>query len=197
MNYQISDGDAILKQATAFYNAGNIDEAIKALKKAYSEIEKNEDSYSIEMFIRLPMYLQKAGRVQEAWDELNRLLRDYKFFPQNHTYELKPMAHSTIYDKMRLLLQRNNQSKLAVPYGVASHYSWCLGLYRQERLDELKYCLSRECEIEAFVKLLTKAESTGLLESLLKYCDTIKSSIPELDISTMIIKICEIMKIEV
>src|SRR5258708_2090283 len=98
-------GSELLKQATRERDEGNLDAAVETLRRAYGEIAQSYVAYSVDTFLRLPLYLQKAGRNDEAWREFNLLLT--RGFPnQIQNLELLPMEHSQIFDKMRLFLQR-------------------------------------------------------------------------------------------
>lgn len=197
-NILMSQGESyeLLKQATALCKSGQLSNAIITLQKAYAMMEYEGSWPTIETLLRLPMYLQKAGHVQEAWDELNRLLFSYNYYREEHREALSPMINSTIYDKMCLLLQRNNQMALAVVYGVASHYSRCLGLLRQDRLEEYECAICREVEIDTFEPLLKKADSSGRLEALLKHCDSIKPILATIDFHSMILELCNFFNID-
>jgi len=133
-----NDPDKLLKDATALKKQGDITGAIRKLKSAYKAIEKTNIGYSVKTFIRLPQYLQLAGQNDEAWREFNNLLLG---FPnQLMKKELIPMAHSTIYDKMRLFLQKEKRYKKAVLFEMFSCLCWAKGLYLQKRRRDLKEC---------------------------------------------------------
>ena len=191
-----SEAYQALKTATTLYKEGKLSDAIVMLQNAYAMMELEDSWPTIETLLRLPMYMQKAGHVQEAWDELNRLLVSYNYYPDGQRDALSPMINSIIYDKMRLLLQRNNQMALAVVYGIASHYSRCLGLLRQEQLDEYECSIGRKVEIETFVPLLKKAGSSGRLEELLQHCDLIKPTLATVDFHSMIVGLCNLLNID-
>ncbi len=165
-----------LRKATAEKEAGNLDEAINLLRRAYELTKIEGMECSVETFLRLPMYLQKAGRNGEAWREFNILLT-HSYPNQNKDPQLVPMANSIVYDKMRLFLQRENKNDLAVRFGVCSYVSWAVGLYRQKRKNELKDCIDQE-NIEYNVeKLLKKARKIHLQDKLVK---TVKEQLAEL-----------------
>jgi hypothetical protein len=146
--------DALLKEATARKKAGDMDGAIECLRRAYKRISGSAIVYSVNTFLRLPLYLQQAKRADEAWSEFNKLLAD-GYPNQITTRDLLPMHRSIIYDKMRLFLQREHQTQRAVKFGVFSHVSWCQGLYYQKRKGELAGCLSEDC-FEGIVEELSE-----------------------------------------
>src|SRR5262245_45794184 len=97
--------DALLRAATAKKDEGQIDTAIQLLRQAYQLIALSSIQYPVETFLRLPLYLQRAGKADEAWAELNKLLTN-GYPNQPASQQLLPMDHYVIYDKMRLFLQR-------------------------------------------------------------------------------------------
>ncbi|HKP37685.1 MAG TPA: hypothetical protein VJT71_12585 [Pyrinomonadaceae bacterium] len=156
----------LLKNATAANSADDFDGAINLLRQAYSEIARGPVSYSVDTFLRLPLYLQQAGRDEEAWHEFNLLLT--RGFPNqlNHA-DVIPMEHSRIYDKMRLCLQREKQFDRAVRFGVLSFVSWAIGLDRQRRGKELAGYIDVENIEDNIRPLLVKAKKPHLKEELI------------------------------
>jgi len=174
------DPDALLKEATAKRKAGDLENAIKLLRDAYKEIGNGSTIYPVNIFLRLPLYLQEAKRNDEAWREFNLLLT--KGYPnQMNNPELIPMDHSIIYDKMRLFLQREGRSKLAVKFGIFSYLSWAIGLYRQKRKDELKAYTSRETFEKTIRKLLKKAKKEDLVEKISVIIEEQIKRLPNID----------------
>ena len=158
------------------YKKDNIDMAIDYLKKAYVEIAKTETEYSINTFLRLPLFLQAAGRTQEALDEFNKLLQN-GYPNQNRIPELIPMHESQIYDKLRLFWQREKQPIKAISYGVYSILLDALGLYRQKRKQELSSIVNNEFIAERIMPLLQKAKKIYVVD---KISDLIISEINKL-----------------
>ena len=161
------DPAILLKEATAKKKIGDFDEAIALLRKAYKQIEKGTITYSVDTFLRLPLYLQCAGRNDEAWKEFNLLIIN------GHSglimsKEMLPMHNSKIYDKMRLFLQREKKFDKSIKFGILSHLSWCDGLYQQGRKKELKKSLSEEAIKKILQPLLKKAKKTSELNLLVK-----------------------------
>ena len=116
----------LLKEATQLKREGDLSSAIKKLKQAESKIQRSSVDYGIETFLRLPMYLQAAGRSDEAIKQLDQLLSKYPE-PWGHCVKfdkrgIYPMhldlARGSIYDKMRLVYQRDNNPSDALPYSV-------------------------------------------------------------------------------
>ncbi len=170
------DTGSLLRKATVEKEAGNLDEAINLLRRAYEVTKIEGTEFSVETFLRLPMYLQKAGRNDEAWREFNILLT--RGYPnQNKDPQLVPMTNSIVYDKMRLFLQRENKNDLAVRFGICSYISWAIGLYRQKRKDELEDYTHEETIEYILEKLLKKAKKIQLKDILF---ETVKERFLEL-----------------
>lgn len=111
----------LLKAATAA-KATNPQAAIASLRTAYRKIALADTVYPIETFLRLPMYLQAAGRAGEALEELERLfLAGYPNQSTEDAFRLGDQA--AVCDKKRLVLQREKRYTEALPIGVLS---WAL-----------------------------------------------------------------------
>ena len=172
--------DELLKQATIKKNSGDLDGAIKLLRDAYGELDKSSMFYSIDVYLRLPLYLQEAGRKDEAWGEFNRLILWVNSKPR-YSAEVTPMEQSMIWDKMRLFLQREGKNESAVQFGVWSYLSWAVGLYVQKRKDELNTYTSG-ANIEKAVKpLLKKAGKEASLGNIVSIISSRLKSLPKLD----------------
>lgn len=166
----------LLRKATQKKDEGKIEEAIEVLKKAYKEISKTNIDYSIETFLRLPLYLQAANRSEEAWNEFNCLLKN-GYPNQNKIKELIPMVESNIYDKMRLFLQREKQFDKAVSYGSFSIICQALGLFYQKRNTEFKAVTEKSHLIERITPLLKKSKKLHLLAQTI---DIVQNSLDEI-----------------
>jgi len=104
----------LLKDATVKKNQGDIDQAIQALREAIALMDQEKAQsrieYSIEHYLRLPLYLQEAGRPRDAWVEFNNLLISHP----------EPGNLAMTYDKMRLFLQREGSNDRAITFGIFS-----------------------------------------------------------------------------
>lgn len=162
-----SDSDLLLKQATTFKRAGDIDSAIGALRQAYAIIAKGQIVYGVDPFLRLPLYLQEAGRNDEAWMEFNKLILE-GYPNQLPNAGVRAMEHSKIYDKMRLFLNREGRNEESVIYGVLSFLACAKGLNLQKRNDEFASLATRESVEEALKPLLKKSGMISQLEQFVK-----------------------------
>lgn len=184
-----SKADNLLKEATAAKQNGDINKAIELLKEAYKEIKKSGVIYSVNTYLRLPLYLQEAGRKDEAWKEFNELI-----LSSFSNSEVAPMDHSIIYDKMRLFLQREGKHKKAVRFGLFSYFSWAIGLYRQERKEELEGYLSENNYKKKIDGVLKKADLLELRESFYHIIEEEKEKLPNINLSELAKKIDNICK---
>jgi tetratricopeptide (TPR) repeat protein len=120
------EASQMLKEATQLKKDGDLSSAITKLKQAEEAIHRSEVDYGIETFLRLPMYLQAAGRSDEAIQRLNQLLQEHSEpwgrevrFDKRGIYPMHlDIARGSVYDKLRLVLKRDNQPEKALPYGV-------------------------------------------------------------------------------
>lgn len=180
-NRQPIDSGALLKNATSEKADGNINGAIELLKRFWEEEPFASSGHGVEAYLKLPMYLQQAGRGDEAWRTLKILLNDYALSNTKLNEQILPMARSDIYDKMRLFWQREGEAQVAIKYGILSHMHWLLGLHHQRRRKEFRDCANRET-IESVVKpLLKKAKSLHLATTICGLLESEVSKIPNAD----------------
>jgi len=172
----------LLKEATVKKKAGDLDGAIESLRKAYAEMKGNGEEWGVRPLLRLPMYLQEAGRNDEAWGEFNGLI--HRRLSGQDT-SLAMMDQSIIYDKMRLFLQREKKTDYAIRIGILSYLSWATGLCLQERTDELADYLSREKLETAMLKLLKKAKREELLEHICNIVEEETRNLPDSDFNEL------------
>ncbi|MEO1211512.1 MAG: hypothetical protein AAFX78_18520 [Cyanobacteria bacterium J06638_20] len=123
---------ALTKLATQFKQQGDMDGAIAALEAAETAMAEGKTTYGVDTYCKLPLYLQQAGRGEEATQKLIALLEKY---PPSWGKKLRrdrvgmfnssiEKQRSIIYDKLRLVLQRDAKFQEAIPYAVlAETYS--------------------------------------------------------------------------
>jgi tetratricopeptide (TPR) repeat protein len=125
----------LLKEATYYKREGNINKAILLLRKAYKILETTPIQYSINIYLRLPLYLQQARRTDEAWVEFNNLItKGYPNQPRDIAGVL--LDNSVIYDKMRLFLEREGKPLKAIDLGIQSFMSKVKGLRLLKRKEK-------------------------------------------------------------
>ncbi len=138
----------------------------------------------LSVLFRLPLYLQKAGRNDEAWREFNLLLT-HGFPNQIKNLEVLPMEHSEIYDKMRLFLQREKKFDVAIRFGVLSYITWAIGLHRQKRKDELKFYVEQNNIEEDLIGVIKKAKKIELKSEIVNVVLTEIENLPNIDLGKL------------
>jgi hypothetical protein len=98
-----SDARDLLKEATSLKKEKKYAEACEKLRKAYRA--DGAENLMIEERLRLPMYLQLAGRNDEGWDELNRLNAKYSDI----------FSQPIIANQMRVFLKKENNETASNP----------------------------------------------------------------------------------
>jgi hypothetical protein len=178
----------LLKDATRLKDDKRFDEAVVVLRQALEEIAKEGGGHTIATFLRLPMMLQLAGKRDEAWAEYNRLLISDLTGTMNDP-EVGPMERSQVYDKMRLLLQREGKHKWAVSMGIFSYIQWAIGLKRQRRTEELREVLDPSAISAMLEPLLKKAKATDAHDELVKLLKSELSHMGRIDFASLARKI--------
>ena len=200
-NQSSNDPNILLKQATALKKSGDLNGAIEILRKAYSIINSNDIEYSVQVYLRLPMYLHAAGRNDETWSEFNKLITRNRPNSRNSRSVLL-MEHSTIYDKMRLFLQREGKLTEAVNQGILSYISVAQGRYYQVReFNESEEQRKQADEIisKKFIKsrvqpLLKKADKLDKLEDIVNILLEEFVNFPKVNKNQILCRITSIMK---
>ena len=114
--------DTLLRDATRHANAKDWDQAISCLKKADARMQRSPVSYPVLAWLRLPLYLQKAGRFDEAVNEFDRLIRETPgriaryFSHRSKAEQSKFIRHEVgvIRDKMALAQEREKKRQMKV-----------------------------------------------------------------------------------
>lgn len=172
----------LIKEATALKKAGKIEDAIEKIKAAYKEAEEKQLTLTAKDYLKLPPYLQKAGRNDEAWGWFNLLIQKCAS---------DSMSLSEIYNKMCLFRQREDNDKDAIKYAVLSSLYWCLGLHQQvtqlgwdDRKPELVHC--KKNMAEGYGKMLKKAGCEHLEEPLKKIIKEHMKQFPDIRLPELI-----------
>lgn len=154
----------LMKESTALKKDGKINEAVEKIKEAYKEAQEKGLTLTVNDYLKLPPYLQKAGKNDEAWAWFNDLIR---------SSANDPMSLSQIYGKMGLFREREKNPKDAIKYYVLSSMYWCLGLHEQvtqlgwtDRKPELMRC--KQNISDGYGKILKKAGCEHLEDGLKK-----------------------------
>lgn len=133
-----------LKRATELKRKDRLDDACDYLSDLIRKWERNpptepaagipEDYPEWKVYWKLANYRQKAGRSEEGWEVLQRLMAleyprvqaqmdFYKSEPTNDTEPEHTICQelAQIYDKVRLFSDREGNPKAAIRFGVLSH----------------------------------------------------------------------------
>lgn len=105
----------LLAAANEEYKSGNYDRAAYTAKKAREVAEINNIIPNITEVLKLPMYLQKAKRYEEAWAVYNNILEERDIGGSDN------LEIAKIYDKMRIQLQNEKKYEKAIVYGILSY----------------------------------------------------------------------------
>jgi|LGVD01.1.fsa_nt_gb hypothetical protein len=168
----------LLKNATKRKKTGDYEGGIRLLREAYRKIERGTITYPIDTYLRLPLFLFDAGHRDEAWMEYNRLLIDGI---HGDSANVVPMNRSKVYDKMRLMLQKEGKPEYAVQFGIFSYLSWLQGLHFQKRVAELEELRKRDEISGMLTPLLKKCKQTSKLKQLTEIVLKATNQIPKID----------------
>ena len=112
----------LLNLAATQLKKTDIDTAIQYLRRALALAEAIDDwSNTTEWYLRLPLFLQQAGRMDEAVKEFDLLLNSWEKFSQTLSPQASELMRehareiylATIYDKLRLAWQRERNTTRA------------------------------------------------------------------------------------
>ncbi len=172
------DARALLKKATALHGEKHYLAAVECLKAAYDLMWDEETIWPVSTYLRLPLYLQKAGKYEEALEEFRDMLEDANVTVNREFKHLSPAKRKShvvfrrhaIYDKMRVAAQREKRTADALYFDLMARQLKKLALKMQNR----KAAHADLESIFADEKLLKKIERLkvdGLLAHLQHACD--------------------------
>ncbi|WP_413724645.1 hypothetical protein [Sodalis sp. RH16] len=126
----------LLKEATELKKLKEYDWACKSLRLAY--VSADVDEYiTLKDRLRLPMYLQLAGKNDEGWRELNILAE--------HTKNFRDQAD--INNQMKIFLRKEGNIKQSVIHGV---YAFILEVIdKKQYIRNLEYSADHPKKINA------------------------------------------------
>lgn len=168
----------LLKEATGKKYDGDLDGAIACLREAYGLMSKDATIYPIDTYLRLPLYLQQAGRYAEAIAEFQYLIcntpaiiaEEFSHAPKHTQDSLVAMRYAGIFDKIRLSAYREKHFTHAAYYKLLSLANRAIGLKLQSREEELNSFRDRSLWIDELLPLLKKSKKDSLLERLVEIC---------------------------
>lgn len=123
---------ALIKHSTQLKRDGDMSGAIEALEDAAVAIKEGKTEFPVETHCKLPLYLQQAGRGDEAVQKFMEVL---ELYPPSWGKKLRrdsrggfrghiERQRSTVYDKLRLVLQRDGKFEEALPYALLAETYW-------------------------------------------------------------------------
>lgn len=134
------------REATQLKEAGDLDAAIEALVAAEAVMTEEQKDNDARSLLRRPLFLQAAGRGGEAIAVALKLLSGYpepwgkkpKFNKRGTcTSRISDASRALVYDKLRLICQRDRKLEKALIYGVlAKTYTPRCELWILSALDE-------------------------------------------------------------
>lgn len=174
----------LMKESTALKKAGKLEDAIGKIKDAYKEAQEKNLTLTVKDYLKLPPYLQKSGKNDEAWKWFNDLIR---------ASSSDPMSLSQIYEKMGLFREREKNPKDAIKYGMLSNMYWCIGLHEQimqygftDRKTELKERKEYITDGYGMWQLLEKAGCLHLEKDLRKIIKDHRKEFPNIRIPDVV-----------
>jgi hypothetical protein len=160
-----SRADEWLKEAVQRKDADDLEGAIKLLVRAYEEIKRANALYPVETYLRLPLYLQQAGRSRESWQEFNKVLfHGYSNQPKDPVGLAQDRAK--VLEKMQLFLDRDRKSEVGSVYKVFSQVLEAVGFYRDDKKREARTRLNRTTCQELVAALRKYTGNLGPLEEM-------------------------------
>ncbi len=130
INNEINPARELLKEATQLKHDKKFDEACEKLKEAYSA--KGADELMVKERLRLPMYLQLAGKNDEGWKILNEI---------NITF-IDVFSQAEIANQMRVFLQKEKKHKQAIMFGA-----WCICKEIERDRSNIESCINMTDEM--------------------------------------------------
>lgn len=122
------------REATERQQNGDWNGAIRRLRAANRKAKSDPRVYSLSRYLRLPLFLQKAGYFEEAWYEYHRLLI-FGYPNQLSEAGVRWKERAVIYDEMRLALQREERYNEAAIYGALAHVAGAYSTHLMTRDD--------------------------------------------------------------
>jgi hypothetical protein len=147
--------DELLKIATELKRDGNLDGAIEVLIMSYEKIGRSSTTYQSATFLRLPNYLVLAGRFDEAWGYLNKLI----------TKAGNMRDKSNIYSAMASALHKESKHAQAIALKALSLIAWAHFWYIQS--EDTNFSQEAETRDE-FREAFTKFSQDKYIASKLK-----------------------------
>lgn len=141
----------LLTKAVTHKKAKEWEEALACLDEAYNiASQQGYDFMEWSVYLRLPAYLQLAGRNDEAWGWLNRFnCGEFPYKEQSNEVAVQLGWRAMVSDKMRLFLEREKKFKPALIQRSVTEY------LRSARAFRRVVDASQEVEAKAWLNPFT------------------------------------------
>lgn len=143
-----SEKIAALHREATTYKEVNWPAAVTCLQRAVRLMRKHPGNYILDHWTRLPVFLQQAGRFEEAMQEFDRLLNEVEDRVKQESPDDASAAWieyivnlncQKIYDKMRMVCKRQKRLNDVTRYrALSNQYA--------ERVSELRVIVDQERE---------------------------------------------------
>lgn len=136
----------LIKEAASLQAKKDFDGAVALLREAYDLMERAATISPIDNYLKLPQYLDKAGRFGEAATEFEALLasaparvaREHDELDADKAKGFVAMERRAIYKAMQPAYRKADRLDEAILFGLLEHASWCAGLQYKKRGQELR-----------------------------------------------------------
>lgn len=164
---------------------GKTSEAVESLYAAYVSAMRSRTHFTVQFYLRLPMYLQQAGRSDEAWREFNNLLT-LGYPKMENSEQGRRWMEAAVYDKMRLFLEREKKFEHAVVMRAAEAMASIradLGAPAKQgwRLERAGRCKSRDYLAARVLPLLKRGKLWHHADAVLDVMERWAAMLPDCD----------------
>ena len=169
-------GSELLKEATRKKAAKDIDGAILSLREAYPLLERSAAVYPIDTYLRLPLYLQRAGRFEEAQQEFQALLAGVDARTTRECVQdaetrkgFAAMRRAGIYRGMYTAYRREGKANHVALFNLLSDACNCVGLNHYKG-DELRFMRSKRAWKESADSLFGDTALAPQQDAIIEAC---------------------------
>ena len=109
--------DALHREATSYKDKKEWEKAIICLREADSLKNKTSTIYPIKHYLRLPLFLQQAGRFDESMQEFEKLINESEqrvlsWLPKRNISSKKMLIHAELYEIYKAISTACKREKL-------------------------------------------------------------------------------------
>lgn len=145
---------ALQREATARKDARDLDGAIRKVRQAIAQEGRDCVANDTKGRVRLPKLLQQAGRGEDAWRDFLAILDETSRVPKR----MRSAVLVTVFDAMRLFMQREGRPAAAVVPGALSHVEQAISvdggrIEREDLIGELTKYLKKARAVDRVATL--------------------------------------------